>query len=98
MSKVDQIRALRENRAKSRVVHHVGEPVDIWPVTNAAEDRLKRRETRERPVESAQAGPTLKTGRPLAKDADRSLSKTKPWLSEGMSRASWYRRQKGDKT
>ena len=103
MSKADQIRALRENRAKSRVVHHVGEPVDIWPVTNTADDRLKRRETRKRPVESAQTGnnctprPTHKIGRPLAKDADKALTQTKPWEAEGMSRASWYRRQKGTK-
>jgi len=35
-----------------------------------------------------------KGGRPLAKDADKALMKTKPWLAEGMSRASWYRRRK----
>lgn len=33
-------------------------------------------------------------GRPLAKDAAKALMQTKPWLSEGMSRASWYRRKK----
>jgi hypothetical protein len=30
--------------------------------------------------------------RPLAKDRDKTLSVTKPWEAEGMSRASWYRR------
>lgn len=100
MSKADQLRALREaNSSKSRVVHHAGEPVDIWPDTNAAEDRLKRRETRKRPVESAQSGnnctprPALKRGRPLAKDITKTLAATKPWESEGMSRRTWYRRQ-----
>jgi hypothetical protein len=36
----------------------------------------------------------FKRGRPLAKDAAKALMKTRPWLLEGMSRASWYRRQK----
>lgn len=35
----------------------------------------------------------FKRGRPLAKDAAKALMKTKPWEAEGMSRASWYRRQ-----
>lgn len=34
-----------------------------------------------------------KGGRPLAKDADKALMRTQPWQAEGMSRASWYRRQ-----
>jgi len=29
----------------------------------------------------------------LAKDAHKTLSKTKPWEAEGMSKATWYRRQ-----
>ncbi len=32
--------------------------------------------------------------KPLAKDAHKTLTATKPWESEGVSRASWYRRQK----
>ena len=32
--------------------------------------------------------------RPLAKDRDKTLSAIKPWETEGMSRASWYRRKK----
>jgi hypothetical protein len=36
----------------------------------------------------------IKTGRPLAKDADKTLMATKPWEAEGMSRRTWYRRQK----
>lgn len=31
--------------------------------------------------------------RPLAKDADKTISRQEPWKAEGMSRASWYRRQ-----
>ncbi len=33
-------------------------------------------------------------GRPLAKDAHTALMRTKPWEKEGMSRSTWYRRQK----
>lgn len=32
--------------------------------------------------------------RPLAKDSHKTLTATKPWEAEGMSRATWYRRQK----
>lgn len=44
------------------------------------------------------AAPTIKRGRPLKKDAHLSFERTKPWESEGMSRATWYarrRRQEG---
>jgi len=45
-------------------------------------------------LETAGAVAILKRGRPLAKDADKALMQTKPWLAEGMSRASWYRRKR----
>lgn len=32
-------------------------------------------------------------GRPLEKDRHLSLAQTKPWQTEGMSRATWFRRQ-----
>jgi hypothetical protein len=32
-----------------------------------------------------------KRGRPLAKDAHKTLSATKPWEAEGISRRTWYR-------
>jgi hypothetical protein len=49
----------------------------------------------ERPA-AASSGPTSskRGGRPLAKDAAKSLSRTKPWEAEGMSRRTWYRRKK----
>ena len=34
-----------------------------------------------------------KTGRPLAKDADKTLGKLRPWVALGMSESTWYRRQ-----
>lgn len=32
-------------------------------------------------------------GRPLAKDADKALERTRPWEAEGISRRTWYRRK-----
>lgn len=40
------------------------------------------------------AKPKGRGGRPLEKDRQYSASQTKPWEAAGMSRASWYRRQK----
>lgn len=34
-----------------------------------------------------------KSGRPLAKDRDKTIEAAKPWIAEGLSRATWYRRQ-----
>jgi hypothetical protein len=45
-------------------------------------------------VRASIPSPKSKGGRPLAKDADKALMRTKPWIAEGMSRASWYRRLK----
>lgn len=39
----------------------------------------------------------LKLGRPLARDRDKTLAALKPWEAEGMSRRTWYRRQKEQK-
>lgn len=35
-----------------------------------------------------------KRGRPLSKDKDKTLTAKEPWKVEGMSKATWYRRQK----
>jgi hypothetical protein len=34
-----------------------------------------------------------KRGRPLAKDQMTTFEATKPWVAEGISRATWFRRQ-----
>lgn len=33
-------------------------------------------------------------GRPLVEDIDKTLAATRPWAAAGMSRATWFRRQK----
>jgi hypothetical protein len=40
---------------------------------------------------------SFKRGRPLAKDADKSLARLKPWEKEGISRRTWYRRRREGK-
>ena len=75
MSKLDQLRAMREE----------------------AHDKSSRG-TAKPPPSGGAAGAALKApakrGRPLAKDKDATLTATKPWEAEGMSRATWYGRQK----
>ncbi len=44
-------------------------------------------------VETVPATHKREFKRPLAKDADKTISRQEPWKAEGMSRASWYRRQ-----
>ena len=39
-------------------------------------------------------GEEVRRGRPLDRDRDKSCEATKPWLLEGMSRRTWYRRKK----
>lgn len=34
-----------------------------------------------------------KRGRPLANKVNETLEATKPWVTDGLSRATWYRRQ-----
>lgn len=61
----------------------VGAAVAVQPATSEIMDVTGRRDAHQ-----------LKRGRPLAKNADKALMQTKPWLAEGMSRASWYRRKR----
>jgi len=92
-SKADQVAALRLARANrksnpfedaARGREPLPEGVTMWPPIPIA-------------VTSRILAPaaTIKRGRPLAKDAHKTLSKTKPWEAEGMSKATWYRRKKG---
>ena len=39
-----------------------------------------------------------KVGRPLASAKDKTLEATKPWIADGVSRRTWYRRRAADQT
>ena len=55
--------------------------------------RAKRRKERDRLRKAKQR---RDRGKPTRKQyEEQSISRTKPWLDEGISRASWYRRQRG---
>lgn len=89
MSKLDQIRALADAKRSSKNER----PKASNRIIAGLEEAIA--------VSRGDAAPAkvtiYKRGRPLAKDALKSLTKTKPWLVAGMSRASWYRRQKAVK-
>ena len=61
----------------------VGEAVAVRPATSEFMDATG----------GESAAHKSKGGRPLAKDADKALMRTQPWKAEGMSRATYYRRQ-----
>ena len=47
-----------------------------------------------RPAAAISATGAKRIGRPLAKDAAASVEHNKPWIADGMSHRTWYRRQK----
>ena len=95
MSKLEQIRALRESRLKSSR-GGVGGHASSLPKVGGADPRKRngppagvesgRRETAHKPIKR-------KAGRPRLEDVKKTLTATKPWAAAGMSRATWYKRQ-----
>lgn len=82
------LRRLREERAVRRL--RETDPADRPGDWRVAKEALVRVEERTEVQEARLSG--SKRGRP--KKAD-SLSSTKPWDAEGISRRTWYNRQKG---
>jgi len=102
MSKVDQIRAnalatrAAKNARRPNPFEDAARGRDTPPTKPFEKIKVGLKEAID--VSRGEAKPAkvtvYKRGRPLSKDAARALMKTKPWLLEGMSRASWYRRRK----
>lgn len=90
MSKADQLRLMREaNQAAGK------RPVPSVRV-KAPAARLQGPPEQQRKTTGVTAGEPAtfgKPGRPLDKDRASALEATKPWLAEGLSRATWYRRR-----
>ena len=92
-SKADALRAMREAKfspAKSS---------DGRAESRSAEKKTGYLQDRRPVVISPGAGVApgpseTKRGRPLARDRDKTLAALKPWEAEGMSRRTWYRRQR----
>lgn len=109
MSKLDDIQRLKANKAArfaasppSRSASgkagggHVASPKFLKTVDEKKLDIGKMERgplSGERPSAESSGSTNSKGGRPLAKDADKALSRTKPWEAEGMSRRTWYRRK-----
>lgn len=113
MSKVDQIRALRESRDKRRfskgaVVTKYLDPeklkvktegLRIKPLstTPAVGDGVSLTST-SHPVKKKQSAKAKRrSGRPLNSERDKTLTATKPWEALGMSRRTWFRRQAAER-
>jgi hypothetical protein len=95
MSKLEQLRALRETvRAlETKTVPTADKVFDVHAGKVAGE--LVGAVASAKPQARADEGSTrVKVGRPRIGHKTKTLEYTKPWLAEGMSRATWYRRQK----
>lgn len=87
MSKLDQLREMRE--AQAHPVRRALKKLTAPKINLAAQVRA---------LGADSLLPDWKPprkGRPLNKDRATALAATKPWLAAGMSRATWFRRQRG---
>lgn len=102
--KADGLRAQREARAAAAEKSSRGGVESRNALAGVATQPARTKETsragdnkRTHLVAGVATGPREtkpKRGRPLAKDADKTLAATQPWVAEGLSRTTWYRRQK----
>jgi len=63
-------------------------PSDRVPVRGQVENSARAG------VASRPSGAKIKPGRPFDRDRKKTFEATKPWVSEGVSRATWYRNRK----
>ena len=93
MSKLDQLRAWREAQTKPpAAVKSSNGGVAAERTTLSVQHEMPRVESRELrpgPLEAKR-----KAGRPLATLAHLTIEAQKPWLADGMSRRTWYRRRR----
>lgn len=98
VSKTDQLRAMRELRmAKAHRPNPFEDAArgrDILPSSRGEALKGKQPLMAPRPAPPVPREAKLAFRKPLAKDAAKTLAATKPWEAEGLSRRTWYRRQK----
>lgn len=91
MSKLDQLRAMREAESKpgvakaARTANPRSSPSTVPPGPALNSAAL---------VEAAGKPQFKPKGRPLDKDRHKALAALQPWKAEGMSRATWFRRKR----
>jgi hypothetical protein len=96
MSKLDQIRALRETRKGGRKPSN--KPIQRGPGTSAKQPPSPA-EGSVRPLEGVPTGSLVGApshfpkGRPRVENRERTLKALEPWKAEKMSRATWFRRK-----
>ena len=110
-SKLARLRALREKtfpdrkRRKEKSVEKAAIKKDLQgghedsfrpagAIVAGARESVVRRENVGATTPNAAKG--RKRGRPLRRDKTTTLTALKPWEAGGMSRRTWYRRQKGE--
>lgn len=101
MSKLDQLRALREARQSSRGDVEsrnvrVGKELTVKGRTEAEKQPLETLKVEGATTRQAGVAPgprETKLGRPRLEDRDQTIEARKPWLALKMSRTTWYRRQ-----
>lgn len=110
MSKLEQIQALKKRRVEKNAapapkiterrdavtVELTPEPAPVAPTVKvrAAKKPKKRAKPAKKAAKAKASAPAPRRGRPRVEDRGKTLSDRKPWLAEGMSRATFYRRQK----
>ena len=77
MSKLDQLKALRETKSSR----------------GGMEPAVEARQTAHRGSQENRVPREYKHGRPRLEDRAKTLAATKPWAAAGMSRRTWYRRR-----
>src|SRR5258706_1769539 len=96
-SKQDQLRALREAKQSRGGVesrHAVRKAAPTVPTRIADSATAPANVARDEGTAGIASGPRkVKTGRPLEKDRPSSMAQLKPWIAEGMSRRTSYRRR-----
>ena len=94
MSKLDQLRAMREAGTGRKA----SKPNQKKAPSVVRRDDTRKPESTGRDA-LAQSGATFtKIGRPRIEDRDKTLTARKPWEALGMSRATWYKRQAEKRT
>ena len=88
MSKLDQLRALREIAVPVAKAGKRPTNPSHGEVTVAA----------ARTVGATPATAAKSKGRPLDKDRHKALAATQPWKIEGISRSTWFRRRQSTST
>ena len=92
MSKLDQLRGLREQRASAVKGKSTAKAKDHAPKIKGPAPSKKRRAKKKAASASIALRPSPIRGRPRLEDRDKTLTATEPWKALGFSRRTYFRR------